>query len=74
MSRVNAAHCIKGVTLDVRHVPDGQFTQALLGLKQGELPFGNVALATDDTGPLAFVAGARGSLPLNSIPELSSSF
>jgi len=61
-----------GVTLHVRHVPGGQFTNVVLGLKQGdalkiELPFGNVALAADDTRPLVCIAGGTGFAPVKSI-------
>ncbi|MBK0394938.1 2Fe-2S iron-sulfur cluster-binding protein [Ramlibacter algicola] len=60
------------VTLHVRHVPGGRFTNVLAGLKQGdlldiELPFGNVALAQDDARPIVFVAGGTGFAPVKSI-------
>lgn len=60
------------VTLHVRHIPGGQFTNVVLGMKQGdalkvELPFGNVALAADDTRPLVCVAGGTGFAPVKSV-------
>ncbi|MFL6693782.1 MAG: 2Fe-2S iron-sulfur cluster-binding protein [Ramlibacter sp.] len=61
-----------GVTLHIRHVSGGAFTQRLSTLAQGdslkiELPFGNVQLAADDTRPIVFVAGGTGFAPVKSI-------
>lgn len=61
-----------GVTLHIRHVPDGYFSARIGALKQGdllkiELPFGNVALEPEDTRPIVFVAGGTGFAPVKSI-------
>ncbi|WP_027017065.1 2Fe-2S iron-sulfur cluster-binding protein [Comamonas composti] len=71
-SMANPPHESDGVTLHIQHVPGGQFTHTLLGLKQGdtlkiELPFGNVALAADDPRPLVCVAAGTGFAPVKSI-------
>lgn len=61
-----------GVTLHIRHVPGGRFTQRLATLAKGdtleiELPFGHVALPAEDTRPLVFVAGGTGFAPVKSL-------
>lgn len=61
-----------GVTLHVRHVPGGRFTQVVSGLKPGdslkiELPFGNLGWSVDDTRPLVCVATGTGFAPVKSV-------
>jgi len=71
-SMANPPQQSDGVTLHVRHVQGGQFTGIVTGLQRGdtlriELPYGNVALAPDDTRPIVFVAGGTGFAPVKSI-------
>lgn len=61
-----------GVTLHIRHVPGGLFTQRVTQLAPGdlltiELPFGHVELAPDDLRPIVFVAGGTGFAPVKSL-------
>lgn len=61
-----------GATLHIRHVPGGKFSARVAQLAPGdlleiELPFGNVALASDDVRPIVFVAGGTGFAPVKSI-------
>ena len=60
------------VTLHIRHVPGGMFTQRVTQLAPGdllnlELPFGHVELAPDDLRPIVFVAGGTGFAPVKSL-------
>ena len=71
-SMANPPHESDGATLHIRHVPGGQFSARVAQLVPGdrltiELPFGNVALAADDTRPIVFVAGGTGFSPVKSI-------
>ena len=71
-SMANPPHESDGVTLHVRHVPGGQFTALVQRLQPGdmldiELPFGSIALQSDDPRPLVCVAGGTGFAPVKSI-------
>jgi len=71
-SMANPPHESDGATLHIRHVAGGQFSQRVAQLAPGdqlriELPFGNVALASEDTRPIVFVAGGTGFAPVKSI-------
>lgn len=71
-SMANPPHESDGVTLHIRHVPGGRFSERVGQLAQGdllkiELPFGHVALASEDTRPIVFVAGGTGFAPVKSI-------
>ena len=71
-SMANPPHESDGATLHIRRVPGGQFSARVAQLAPGdllqiELPFGNVALATEDTRPIVFVAGGTGFAPVKSI-------
>ena len=71
-SMANPPHESDGATLHIRHVAGGQFSARVAQLAPGdllqiELPFGNVALAPDDTRPIVFVAGGTGFAPVKSI-------
>lgn len=71
-SMANPPHESDGVTLHIRHVPGGQFTQRLATLAPGdllkiELPHGHVPLRADDPRPLVLVAGGTGFAPVKSI-------
>jgi NAD(P)H-flavin reductase/ferredoxin len=71
-SMANPPHESDGATLHIRHVPGGQFSARVAQLVPGdllkiELPFGNVALAHDDSRPIVFVAGGTGFAPVKSI-------
>ena len=60
------------VTLHIRHVPGGLFSQRVTQLSPGdlldiELAFGHVELAADDTRPIVFVAGGTGFAPVKSL-------
>lgn len=60
------------VTLHIRHVPGGLFSQRVVQLAPGdlldiELAFGHVELAPDDTRPIVFVAGGTGFAPVKSL-------
>ncbi len=71
-SMANAPHESDGATLHIRHVPGGQFSARVAQLVPGdlltiELPFGNVALAHEETRPIVFVAGGTGFAPVKSI-------
>lgn len=61
-----------GVTLHVRHVPDGRFSAIAAQLRPGdtldiELPFGSMALDPADARPLVCVAGGTGFAPVQSV-------
>jgi NAD(P)H-flavin reductase/ferredoxin len=71
-SMANAPHESDGATLHIRHVAGGQFSARVAQLAPGdllqiELPFGNVALASEDMRPIVFVAGGTGFAPVKSI-------
>ena len=71
-SMANPPHESDGVTLHVRHVPDGRFSAIVQQLKPGdtldiELPFGSIALQPDDARPLVCVAGGTGFAPIKSV-------
>ena len=71
-SMANPPHENDGVTLHVRHVNGGRFTQKLATLVAGdaltlELPFGQVDLPPDDARPIVFVVGGTGFAPVKSI-------
>ncbi|MGE0348209.1 2Fe-2S iron-sulfur cluster-binding protein [Hydrogenophaga sp.] len=71
-SMANPPHESDGATLHIRHVAGGQFSARVAQLAPGdllqiELPFGNVALAAEDTRPIVFVAGGTGFAPVKSI-------
>ena len=71
-SMANPPHESDGVTLHVRHVSGGRFTQRLSTLQAGdtltlELPFGQVDLPAEDARPIVFVAGGTGFAPVKSI-------
>jgi CDP-4-dehydro-6-deoxyglucose reductase/terephthalate 1,2-dioxygenase reductase component len=71
-SMANPPHENDGVTLHVRHVAGGRFTQKLATLRAGdtlalELPFGQVDLPAEDARPIVFVAGGTGFAPVKSI-------
>lgn len=71
-SMANAPQESDGVTLHIRHVPDGRFSAQVAQLVPGdtlqiELPFGQVALRADDARPIVFVAGGTGFAPVKSI-------
>ena len=71
-SMANPPHESDGATLHIRHVAGGQFSARVAQLAPGdllriELPFGNVALAPEDTRPIVFVAGGTGFAPVKSI-------
>ena len=71
-SMANPPHESDGVTLHVRHVPNGRFSAIVQQLKPGdtleiELPFGSIALKPDDSRPLVCVAGGTGFAPIKSV-------
>ena len=60
------------LTLHIRHVSGGLFSQRVVQLAPGdlldiELAFGHVELAADDTRPIVFVAGGTGFAPVKSL-------
>ena len=71
-SMANAPHESDGVSLHIRHLPGGLFSQRVAQLVPGdildiELPFGSVALRDDDPRPLVFVAAGTGFAPVKAI-------
>jgi len=71
-SMANAPHESDTLTLHIRHVPDGRFTQIVPTLAAGdvlhvELPYGSFELREDSNAPLVFVAGGTGFAPVKAI-------
>ncbi|GAA5232934.1 2Fe-2S iron-sulfur cluster binding domain-containing protein [Verticiella sediminum] len=71
-SMANPPHESDMLTLHVRHVPGGQFTERLRTLERGdvlevELPFGSVALDAEGERALVCVAGGTGFAPVKSL-------
>lgn len=71
-SMANPPHESDTLQLHIRHVPGGQFTQIVPGLKPGdtlqvELPFGNFELREDSTAPMLCVVGGTGFAPVKSL-------
>ncbi len=71
-SMANAPHESDALTLHIRHVPGGAFSQRVPVLQQGdpldvELPFGAITLDSATARPIVFVAGGTGFAPVKSI-------
>lgn len=71
-SMANPPHESDMVQLHIRHVPGGQFTRIVPGLKSGdtlqvELPFGNFELREESTAPMLCVVGGTGFAPVKSL-------
>ena len=71
-SMANPPHESDSLSLHVRHVAGGQFTQIVPNLAPGdtlqvELPYGNFELREEASAPLVFVAGGTGFAPVKSV-------
>ncbi|MES3000657.1 MAG: FAD-binding oxidoreductase [Pseudomonadota bacterium] len=71
-SMANPPHESDAIQLHIRHVPGGQFTQAVPQLKAGdtlqvELPYGNFELKEESTAPMLCVVGGTGFAPVKSL-------
>ncbi|TFY99429.1 2Fe-2S iron-sulfur cluster binding domain-containing protein [Ramlibacter henchirensis] len=71
-SMANPPHESDMLQLHIRHVAGGQFTQLVPNLKSGDLlevqlPFGDVEIHEEATGPLLCVAGGTGFAPVKSL-------
>jgi NAD(P)H-flavin reductase/ferredoxin len=71
-SMANPPHENDALTLHIRHVPGGQFTQRVAGLAPGdllsaELPFGSFALKEASGAPMLCVVGGTGFAPVKSL-------
>lgn len=71
-SMANPPHESDALQLHIRHVPGGQFTQIVPGLKAGdtlqvELPFGNFELKEESSAPMLCVVGGTGFAPVKSL-------
>lgn len=71
-SMANPPHESDMLQLHIRHVPGGQFTQIVPGLKSGdllqvELPFGNFELKEESQSPMLCVVGGTGFAPVKSL-------
>ena len=71
-SMANPPHESDGLSLHVRHVAGGQFTQIVPTLAPGdtlqvELPYGNFELREEASAPLVFIAGGTGFAPVKSL-------
>jgi CDP-4-dehydro-6-deoxyglucose reductase/terephthalate 1,2-dioxygenase reductase component len=71
-SMANAPHESDALTLHIRHLPGGKFTQIVPTLRSGdllsvELPYGNFTLREEAPAPILCVAGGTGFAPVKSM-------
>ncbi len=78
-SMATAPHADENITLHIRHMPGGVFTDALFGAKQPavkerdilriEAPLGTFFLREDNTRPIVLLASGTGFAPIKAIAE-----
>ena len=74
-SMANAPHVGPGITLHIRHMPGGKFTDTVFStMKEKEIlrvegPFGSFFLREDSTKPMIFLASGTGFAPLKALLE-----
>jgi NAD(P)H-flavin reductase/ferredoxin len=71
-SMANPPHESDTIQLHIRHVPGGQFTRIVPGLKSGdtlqvELPFGSFELLEESAAPMLCIVGGTGFAPVKSL-------